>query len=292
MATWIVCAGMVRSGSTVQYQLASEVVKKYLGGKALGFVTPSTFPSLYNTYASTDDTYVVKIHAFSREIAELAATREAHVLYISRDIRDVTVSLMHKLHLSFWEVLFHSHIRSALRHYHQWNTIDNVLASRYETTVDDLSQEAHRIARFLGVDLPPSAAEEIARHHSLEKQQSRIQRGAPSHDERSASYSPHGRDPASELHSNHIHSGKNEQWREALSPFQLAVLEHLAHEWMIDRGYSLSQRAAKRYMAAIAHVALSSAARIRSALRFLRHPRRDLWKVKRLIEAITGHARG
>ena len=37
MAKWIICCGMVRSGSTLQYQIVKDIVESKDIGKGLGF---------------------------------------------------------------------------------------------------------------------------------------------------------------------------------------------------------------------------------------------------------------
>ncbi len=287
MATWIVCAGMIRSGSTVQYQITSDLASTYLGAIPLGYVEPQDVPALYETHPAADGPYVIKMHAFAPEVAALAAAHEAQVLYIYRDIRDVMVSLMNKLDRSFWYILFHAHIRRALTHSDAWTSVTDVQISQYEQTVDHLTDEVHRIATVLGIELPASAAAALAERYSLNKQRSRMHQaqaaGPRSHDEQGAAV----RKPSSELHHNHIHSGRSEQWRTALSPFQVAVLEYAAQDWLVERGYRISQGRIQRWRAAPAHYALTAGAYLRAAAALLRHPRREGWKMKRRLETFS-----
>jgi hypothetical protein len=51
------------------------------------------------------------------------------------------------------------------------------------------------------------------------------------------------------MHRNHISSGDVGQWKNALSEFQIATIEHIADAWMRASGYGFSQPADLRQRA-------------------------------------------
>ena len=61
---YVICAGMYRSCSTWQYQIASHLIEQYLGGQRLGFVKGTEFaercprpsePAVWHTLKSHDN---------------------------------------------------------------------------------------------------------------------------------------------------------------------------------------------------------------------------------------------
>ncbi len=66
---WIVCCGMKRSGSTLQYQLAGSIVEKAGIGRLVGTVLPQEFATLRVSYASANGFLVVKSHSYIGELA-------------------------------------------------------------------------------------------------------------------------------------------------------------------------------------------------------------------------------
>jgi len=230
---------MKRSGSTVQYQLTAELVEFTGAGRALGWITTDQFPKLQATFGSEKQLLVVKCHSYIQGAADLISRGEAKAIYVYRDIRDALVSTLNKHKRSFWEVARGGFIESVLKEYYEWNTGGGILLSKYETMVTELRNEVLRIAEYLGVGVEDSFASQVAEKYSIEKQMQRI---------KSFDYENLGigvgrdiYDPISLLHSNHIQSGRCEQWRKVLSAFQLGLIEDIGYNWLLERGYPISQ---------------------------------------------------
>ena len=111
---WVFCCGMVRSGSTVQYQLTAEIVESVGVGRALGCAEREQFSQLQTQYMGEKGFLVVNCHKYFEEAAELISEGEAKAVYIYRDIRDVIVSIMNKNKTSFWQIIRGSFIESTL----------------------------------------------------------------------------------------------------------------------------------------------------------------------------------
>ena len=236
---WIFCCGMPRSGSTVQYQLTAEIVESNGVGER---VSPLPSPGSLQRRADIGEQkkfFVVKRHGYTKEAAKLISIGQAKAIYVYRDIRDVLVSGMNLRGNSFQNLIRCRLIEQLLEDDEKWNSVDTILVSRYETMVTNLQHEALRIARYLGIDLDESSARKIADKYSIERQQQRVQ---------GFDYENSGEqqgellyDPKSLLFSNHIQSGKSEQWRTALSWAEIALVEDMAYDWLNERGYAISQ---------------------------------------------------
>lgn len=248
---WIFCCGMRRAGSTLQYQLTSDIVESKGIGKAMGWITPQQFSQMEAKHATKEGYLVVKCHSYIEEAAELLSRRRAKAVYVYRDVRDVVVSAMKKNRKPFWHLVLSGFVEMVLDEYSQWTDVDNILVSRYETMVLDLREEVLRVAGHLGVGLGTSLADELSDRYTLDKQRQRIR--AIDYKNQDLGEEADLYDPASLLHRNHIHSGQSGQWRTELSRFQVALLEYIAYDWLIDRGYSVSQTWANRRVAGVGY---------------------------------------
>ncbi|MEA5510198.1 sulfotransferase domain-containing protein [Crocosphaera sp. UHCC 0190] len=234
----IICCGMMRSGSTLQYQLTLAILEKTNKGTGLGEIRDGDCQQLLQTQ-SDDQMQVLKVHQFRHlKGVETAITQgQAKGIYTYRDIRDVTASLMKMRKATFEKLMFHTReIEECIRDFYHWTNLDHLLISRYEIMVNDLTQEALRIADHLNINLSQQEAQVIADEYSIERQKSRISSWKNNQVNDSKFY-----DPKSLLHANHIDSGKLNKWVNTLTPLQVAYLETTAKDWLISQNYPLSQ---------------------------------------------------
>jgi len=234
----IFCGGMLRSGSTLQYQLASRIVELRGIGKRVTWYGPSELAEVIKTYIPVEDYVVFKTHALNSTIIELFEEETARGLYIYRDIRDVVVSVMRKDCKGFEEV-FPATIISALSLFAQWTSQVQVMVSRYEDVIEDIETETTRIAKHLGIPLSISEAKLIASEHTLERQKERIQE-ARSDPSRLITNNDTTFDSWSLLHLNHITSGRVGEWKHILTSEQICLIENIAEEWLDKQGYQQS----------------------------------------------------
>lgn len=242
----VICCGMMRSGSTLQYQIVVELLQRSQRGTGIGEVRETTCAALLEAAAAQNQPgdQALKVHKLSHlaDAAAAIAAGQAIGLYISRDVRDVAVSLMNMRRVDFETLLFQlGEVQQVLLDYAAWTQMPRMLISQYEPMMADLATEVRRIAAHLDIDLSPAAAQAIADTYDLKQQQRRIQAW-----QHSADYDASQHDPNSLLHHNHIKSGASQQWRQALQPMEIAYLEAIAGDWLVAQGYGLSQPAWRR----------------------------------------------
>jgi hypothetical protein len=246
---WVLCGGMKRSGSTLQYQIASEIVEVAGLGMRIGYVFPREFATRFQELDTESDWVVAKSHEFIPELGKLASQPSTKVVYVFRDMRDVVVSMMADQNRHFWRLIMSGHILDLMHHGELWESWQCVLVTKYEDMISDLEREVGRISEFLGVDLSSAEVEDIALKYSIENQRKRIS----SFDFSTQGYRKPGTvtvvDPSTNLHANHIRSGKHGRWKEELSPIEVFVVESIAREWLLAHGYSLSTLARFRPLA-------------------------------------------
>lgn len=250
----IVCCGMYRAASTVQYQMACKLARTTGRSEELGFrlqpeprwgsrfpicvVKDHHWPALAKFYLRSQP-----LPAESNDcwVARIAASTHIRFLYSHRDIRDVVVSMMQKGRSSFETMRHLKHgvaefVEYTIRCADHWMGLPNVLVSRYDDLVGDLAAETIRTARHIGVDASDAQCHEIADGLSLDRQRDYIagfdfaKRGSgPKHDPI---------DKSTLLHQRHLNDAKSGKWRTILTVEQASVIEAVAGEWLKQHGYS------------------------------------------------------
>lgn len=242
---WVICAGMMRSGSTLQYQIAKALVEESGVGEGLGFSPAVEFERLLVREGRDDSRVrVVKCHDWL-PWERAAAEEDRRVLYSYRDLRDVVVSWMKKAGLTFQEVMADGYVERLLENDYLWTRATGVLVSRYESLVEDLAGEVGRIAAHLEIPVDRATAARHAATYSFERQRQKI----ASFDFEREGVHVGGHvlyDAESLLHHNHIHTGGEGMWRSALTPRQVEVLEEMAGGWLREGGYALSSELSVR----------------------------------------------
>ncbi len=238
---WIICCGMPRSASTLQYQLASEMVEKKRLGTRVTWYKPSEHAKMIEQYRHYDGFKVCKSHQYTKPLAELLNKNQAKGLYIYRDLRDVICSIKTKFNTPYDEAKLARDVELFIAAHNAWLAHRNVRASRYEDILTDIRPEVRGVAQLLGVVLADDEVEDYAQQFCLESQRERV----ASFQQRlhtlvretdTVSYDPH-----SMLHANHIGSGQINRWRTELQPWELATIEKVAGPWLKKHGYALSK---------------------------------------------------
>jgi len=243
---WIFCCGMPRSGSTVQYLLTKEIVENQGVAKIIGFVRKKEFADLYQESFAQYKYIIVKSHRYIPQALPLFESGQAKAVYTYRDMRDVVLSRIKKRSMDFGYDVALRIVRLNLNSYHQWQRVSPILVSRYEEMITDLKQEALRIASFLEIEISDDFAVGLAQKYSLAEQIKRIAnidaQGKNTRQTKIGAYY----DQEMQLHSDHIRSGKSEQWKTEMSPMQIAFIEGRAYKWLLEHNYPISQSWLKR----------------------------------------------
>ena len=240
---WVLCCGMQRSGSTLQYQVVTRIAQFLPNVHIVGWVSPVQTHEIFDSATdSPDEWHIAKLHDYDDAVAAFWDKFQPKAIYSYRDIRDVVVSNMNMQKWEFDSPEVGAIIHNVLTNYRHWSQKPGILITRYEELIADggLRAEVRRIAEYLGVQLPPGQIEQIAESVSLPAVKQRIENF--DYDTKGIQYPNTRMDPQSLFHDKHIHSGATEQWRTALTPQQVAVVETWAGEWLAERGYPVEPR--------------------------------------------------
>lgn len=237
--TWVFCAGMIRSGSTLQFQLTSTIVERATIGSRVKYAPESEFENIKKEFPDSErELMVFKVHVCTPTLAQECLDERARVIYSYRDIRDVAVSAIRKFGMSFDQLIETKWLDQAIADYYRWTALPSISVSRYEEVYNNVIGEAKKINAYLGFPLQPLVVEEVAADYTIEKQKLRIEQIRVRH----GSHISGGEivfDPTELLHHNHIHAGEIGGWRRFLSPEQRAVLTDKYSDWLIETGYDL-----------------------------------------------------
>ena len=145
----IVCNGMIRSGSTLQYNLIRELLnnthRDYI---PLGFMQKDEIlikRDILNNYISDKKVYLLKTHDFT-----FLNNSEAHIIYSYRDIRDVAASVKKKTLSSNVELL--QKIAIAMNEHNKIVNSNKLITIKYENMCLYLENTIHDIAMFLNIE--------------------------------------------------------------------------------------------------------------------------------------------
>lgn len=238
---FVLCAGMYRASSTWQYEIASDLVERHLGGRRIGLVYPAQFPGPGPGLAE-DAWQVLKFHDANQPMADALVDGRAVCLYSYRDLRDVVFSLMHKFSASFAEIVEgRQFVDICLRNDAFWRSQPGVLCQRYEELICQPVAGINEIARHLGIELAAGEASRLADEYSLQANRARtealsrrlVQAGCDLADPaNSLQY-----DPESLLHWNHLREGTAGGWSRQGSLSQVLSLASRCGDWLIEQGY-------------------------------------------------------
>jgi len=230
----VICNGMLRSGSTLQYNLASEALEAvghatrvgYLGG----FRSPETKARL-EEMREAESLYILKTHEPPLEPAFY--TNRVTLLFTHRDLRDIAASIRKKWNKSFDEIL--SDLDAMIDIHVQIAALPRILIQPYDRLYHAMPQALEEIAAHLGTSLTPEIRARILQHNALETVSEHLAARR-----RNPLLTLLGRlsgrfriDRKTELHSDHISEtgGRDWDWQRLFGTDEKRALEDRMQHW-------------------------------------------------------------
>ena len=236
-----ICAGMYRSGSTLVYQVVSDLVETHKRGKRLGFLGLDALPEFRQEVLDCR-WRSFKTHQSHAALTALVAEGRAVCFYTYRDIRDVVYSFMHKMACSFDDAL--QCVPSMCLHDRIWKAHEKTLVQRYETWLEDRASAVRAIAAHLDTTLSAEQVDALCACYSLDANRAcTCQLERRLRDEGVRLDMPDNalaRDPDSELHWNHIRTGEVGTWRLVATERERDALRRVCSSWLIECEYETS----------------------------------------------------
>ena len=239
----VICNGMYRSGSTLQYNICRSLVEKLDIGKGEGFFEGNQLFNSQDQFLewSKDPLFhVIKIHNFSPKAVEMSLNGSVKICYIYRDIRDVAASLKNKDKVNDQALI--TTLDAAIETYHKIKHVPNVLIQKYETVVIDIHQAIKQLVVFLGLKASEDEIEWVKKECSVENVK-KVMSSLVASDQDTQ---PHTSlqylyDSKTLLHHNHIsnNSGFSSVWRVDLEQAEINLITDRYKSWLIEVKYLL-----------------------------------------------------
>lgn len=235
---YIFAGGMQRSGSTLQYNIAAELVERFKVGSRAAWTEDHA--SYFSGRPRDAQLVVFKSHVLSPPIAELISEGDAVALTCHRDIRDVAASWQVKLgrRQRLKEVVRRT--SKAIEDFTSWESLPpaRVLVSRYETMVEAVPDEVSRIAEMLGLAIGPPDVDAISRALDSRQLKQRLESLSPDDTERAG---PYVFDRKTLLHLDHLNGGEVGRYRSELKHSVVKKLTEIHRDWLESHGYTTSR---------------------------------------------------
>lgn len=228
----IICCGMIRSGSTLQYNYVVNTLETKAKTHRKGWFPPNklrlSLPLLL-AWSLRKDYYVIKVHAFPAGIITRFPRARTKFIFSHRDLRDVAVSAMIKFDVSGDRLL--QLVDQAASFYWKLQKLpaEQSLSQAYEKLRDAPSESVLEISQKLHLSLSAAEAEKIVAPADGDADAA----GATAHSGENSF------NAATLFHADHISSNKGRSgiWQEQLEP---AVAEAIVerHRGLLEKeGY-------------------------------------------------------
>lgn len=163
----IICNGMLRSGSTLQYNLAAEALESVGHVTRVGYLGNFRSPEIrarLEEMREAEGLYILKTHEPPLEPAFY--TNRVTLLFTHRDPRDIAASIRKKWNKRFDEIL--SDLDAMIDIHVQIADLERTLVQPYDRLYHALPEALNEIAIHLGTSLTSEARAGILQRNSLE----------------------------------------------------------------------------------------------------------------------------
>ena len=240
----VICAGMPKAGSTLQFNLCKELLGEHLE-EDHGWVTGAQWAQGFRppTAGAGGGHVVLKCHRLPRW-AHDEPDPDRRVVSTFRDLRDVAASAKEfEPHKGFDEIL--ETLELTVTELGAMDGLDRCLIQRYETMVSDLPSTVIDLAEHLDIDVDPAEAAEIAGRWDVESTKERTATVQPAAAPKRRWWQRRRDDPAAQwdadtlLWPTHISSseGRPGRYQGVLSAEEVATIEDRYGSWLHAHGY-------------------------------------------------------
>lgn len=238
-AQYIFAGGMPRSGSTLQYNIAAELVERLGIGRRE--IWTDDHDSYFADRPAKAELTVFKSHVLSVSVQRLLSEGRAVAATSYRDIRDVTASWQFMIGRPLSSAQAVRFTGKAIDDFTQWESLppESVLVSRYETLIQDIPAEISRIAELLGLSIGSEDVEAISGSVDARSMKARLRNLRPDDLDSSGSFVY---DRKTLLHLNHLNGGEIGRYERELSRPVVRKLTGVHRDWLKSHGYSTSPR--------------------------------------------------
>jgi len=174
------CGGMTRCGSTLQLQIAANLLERRARVDQWPYLEPEALDARLRQEGSTKGIRLISTNVVTPTVASLLKEHRARALYCCRDIRDVALAAMHASGVEQPTSDDLRWLETFIEAEELWAASAGVLVQRHEDLVADLPKSFAQIASHLGVALSAGEADSLAAQFALRPQEVSPQVGAQS----------------------------------------------------------------------------------------------------------------
>jgi hypothetical protein len=170
---------MIRSGSTLQYNLVCSLLEKMGVGVGNGSIHPSRwdeFQQQFEDWAKADTIHAIKSHDLIPNQAEMAASGQLLTCYIYRDLKEVAVSTQRMFVWARDKDSLLDILDRAIATYFEIKNMENTIWQRYEDVVIDLEVAVQTLAKGIGLNPSDKIVAAIAQQWSIENVKQKMKR--------------------------------------------------------------------------------------------------------------------
>ena len=243
----VVCNGMPRSGSTLQYNLVRGIIEITNNGSGRGFFDPNQATDSYGQFqewSEDSDYHVIKTQTIFPGLDQLLESRKSYICYTFRDLRDVAASLERRFKGQGKDL--YKILDDIVSEYYTIRGFPNLISVRYEEMTKDLEGAVSHMVQILGLSPDPAEIASVAEEFSLSSAKKKIQRFELRYKiadvirkglaKCGIDYMPSFFDSKTLMHSGHI-APDNSSREDYLSTDQIAHITDTYREWLVECGY-------------------------------------------------------
>lgn len=254
----VLCVGLNRSGSTLQYNIARGMICNKFDGNDFGYLNDKRH--IYNIVSSLGDYKkldhaIIKTHNYYSfyEDDSLANRSKMNFLCTFRDLRDVTLSIMRHHNLTFETVIKREVLQKEIEKYYKFKELRPLLMQNHSDLLDNLPKAITDIAQFFKIHLSETEVLSLTKEYSLTNQKKQIKKYTStircrlinSINSLFIKLNPTSRRPSglitnvnklTWMHYNHI-AERTTNWQSQLSASEKHALKPILSDWLIDAGF-------------------------------------------------------
>lgn len=237
----VISNGMLRSGSTLQYNVAACVLETGGPLRRVGFLGDFGKPEIrakLEALKAADGWTILKTHEAPLERGFY--DDRVRVLFSYRDVRDIAASIKKKWGHPFVRIL--SDIDAMIEIERAFHEIPNVLVQSYGTLYGDLTAATLEIGQFLNVELSKADAARIANDNTVAGR-TEAHAGSPGLVRGLVNrLTRRTYDARTLLHPDHISAtgGKDGDWKSQFTEAEISKLSDRFGDWLKEHGYERS----------------------------------------------------
>jgi len=249
----VICVGLIRSASTLQYQLCRELLNK-TDHTLIDYWYTEKVKEIEHAINNRNSVplSIIKTHSYFDIFGSISDCDDIAFLTSYRDLRESSMSAMEAYKMPFDEVVSSKWFETEMTNLSQLKKLDKILFQNYNQFIHLLPTAVNDMASFLQINIEfdineicrnynkNSQIEKIEKHNSkfrskiIDKVNRLFQIMNPTNRRKQGLFQ--NIDPKTTLHHNHIN--KNDlHWNTYFSRHQKDIMKDIIGDWLIEYGF-------------------------------------------------------